>query len=598
MRDARSSLEQRVQADGTNSGQLADLQNQLAEALRVRQDLESQLNTAEDQSTASDSGTVSDLTARLRDARMSQDHAQKELAAIRQELEQARRRLDVAADHLSGARAELERERKQRQNLERQAASAVNPATDNEIRSKVADLEGQLAAKTAELTKTRDKAKTYLKEINAEKTRLQERLEKETSDLTEQLSLAQTQRSDASERAAAVSKELEGAMNVIFERQQSVQALEMRVAAGRREIDAVQGQLMTCKRDFDMYKDKARKALAERDASIAVVDRAVADATSQLQEELRMTQLDLGRARKENARIAELETQIRAYEEKLKEAPQGRTTARDDLLLPSHVDTRVLELEDKVAGIEGELTAALSRASDAEARCAAATVKVEVLGKGNSSLLTQRAQLELKHAEELASKNAEILRLVDDMKKASASTKAAQRTAAAAAMAFDFSSSPGALSKPGSMTTLTSPGPVRSSSSVSDFRLPTAALSEELQEESTLLRNELTHVRESLLDAQNMSDMREEQIRVLKKELRELESRHQAAQKLRDGLPYEYLKNTFVRFLETDDLETMLPVFSTVLSFTPEEIERIRDRRGAAAAQNRGTSSVFGLFGR
>ncbi len=42
-----------------------------------------------------------------------------------------------------------------------------------------------------------------------------------------------------------------------------------------------------------------------------------------------------------------------------------------------------------------------------------------------------------------------------------------------------------------------------------------------------------------------------------------------------------YLKNIIVKYMETGEHDALLPVISTVLQFTPEEIERINQRRKA-----------------
>ena len=43
---------------------------------------------------------------------------------------------------------------------------------------------------------------------------------------------------------------------------------------------------------------------------------------------------------------------------------------------------------------------------------------------------------------------------------------------------------------------------------------------------------------------------------------------------------FRYLKNVIVKFIETDDLESLLPVISTVLHLSPEEVRRIQQKRG------------------
>jgi hypothetical protein len=48
-----------------------------------------------------------------------------------------------------------------------------------------------------------------------------------------------------------------------------------------------------------------------------------------------------------------------------------------------------------------------------------------------------------------------------------------------------------------------------------------------------------------------------------------------------------YLKNIIVKYMETGEHDALLPVISTILQFTPEELERINQRR-------KGNNSLWG----
>jgi GRIP domain len=79
-------------------------------------------------------------------------------------------------------------------------------------------------------------------------------------------------------------------------------------------------------------------------------------------------------------------------------------------------------------------------------------------------------------------------------------------------------------------------------------------------------------------DAQEESQLRSEQAKLLKAEVRDLDAKLAAADKLQDGTPFSYLRTIVVRYLETGD-PTLLPVLANLLSFTEEEMARIRGVR-------------------
>lgn len=61
----------------------------------------------------------------------------------------------------------------------------------------------------------------------------------------------------------------------------------------------------------------------------------------------------------------------------------------------------------------------------------------------------------------------------------------------------------------------------------------------------------------------------------LKEGLREAE---RTAQRLsRSSLDFEYLKNTVLKMYRTGEAESLLPVFSTILAFSPEELKSCKD---------------------
>ncbi|KYQ94423.1 hypothetical protein DLAC_04719 [Tieghemostelium lacteum] len=75
-----------------------------------------------------------------------------------------------------------------------------------------------------------------------------------------------------------------------------------------------------------------------------------------------------------------------------------------------------------------------------------------------------------------------------------------------------------------------------------------------------------------LADSEKMDERHQEQEKLLKDEIRKLERSSK-----RDSVVPEYAKNIILKFIETDDGDSLLPVLSTIMQFTPEESKRAID---------------------
>jgi hypothetical protein len=94
------------------------------------------------------------------------------------------------------------------------------------------------------------------------------------------------------------------------------------------------------------------------------------------------------------------------------------------------------------------------------------------------------------------------------------------------------------------------------------------------EEEVNRYRQRIQQLLDDLREAEEMAKLHRMQETVLKEQIRELERG-----KLREGANLEYLKNIILKLLETNEQESLLPVLSTLLQFTPQEKERIAAAR-------------------
>lgn len=108
-------------------------------------------------------------------------------------------------------------------------------------------------------------------------------------------------------------------------------------------------------------------------------------------------------------------------------------------------------------------------------------------------------------------------------------------------------------------------------------------------EELNAAKNKINQLAALLQEAEEMETKHMEQEKILKQEIRELER----AKKREEGANLEYLKNVVINWILTGEQEVMfsqlmliftvcsqalLPVLSTVLQFSPEEVQKVRER--------------------
>jgi len=88
--------------------------------------------------------------------------------------------------------------------------------------------------------------------------------------------------------------------------------------------------------------------------------------------------------------------------------------------------------------------------------------------------------------------------------------------------------------------------------------------------EVTIARQKISELQELIEEYQLLSQQKENQISTLQDKVENLER-----SKKRESGNLEYLKNIIVKYMETNDIEGLLPVISTILQFSPDELQRI-----------------------
>jgi len=100
---------------------------------------------------------------------------------------------------------------------------------------------------------------------------------------------------------------------------------------------------------------------------------------------------------------------------------------------------------------------------------------------------------------------------------------------------------------------------------------------EELQELYQSNLAQLEHVRELLAESEELNVRLTEQVKLLKEEIRRAERNHERTAHVSNSA--EYLKNVVMKYLApeqvNDQRQQLLPVLSTVLKLSPEEMEQI-----------------------
>ncbi|KAJ3333302.1 GRIP and coiled-coil domain-containing protein 2 [Blyttiomyces sp. JEL0837] len=120
-------------------------------------------------------------------------------------------------------------------------------------------------------------------------------------------------------------------------------------------------------------------------------------------------------------------------------------------------------------------------------------------------------------------------------------------------------------------------------------------LSSNLKEKELSMKFE--QISEMLAEAEIENQKLQEQERILKEEIRELERKERRSETLIKQQNVEYLKNVLLSFLETEIKEPLIPVIAKVLELSPDETRRLKQALAVAQEEKVQRSlSTFGLF--
>lgn len=570
------------------------LEEQLAESVRLA---------------AGRDARIAELEAAKEEACADADTAKKRIT----ELEAA---LEAAADVATAAKVDsAPRAETSKQTQTDAAAESVAEGEARKIlEAKLSEMERVVAAKQAEIGKVREKARTYLKELNAEKREMEAKMKDEVAILKSKVGEEHAQVDIANQRADAISAELDSCLGLIREKQKTVQMLNMSLTTEQEHAIAAVKDTEAVKVEFTRYKERARLALEEKDSALAASGVAVQEATSELRVQLNNSrkETDQLRALVESALVEEGETQTLL--ERARKAEAAIDLLRSNATSASSAAVNKIDaLVEKLALVEQELSNAQSSAEDAESRQATTVMRLEACERALRAVELRAGEAERVSKKTIQDLRFKITTLESALKGAKEAADAAQRTAAVAARALSFSGTHvvDAVARidpkdsqiaPLSPTTYEGPtspqytngGPYGSLAEAMAGHSNSLGIQQSRDErpngsfddpaylmhdkQIAVLSAQLAELGELLDEAQEETQLRTEQSKLLKAEVKELGAKLTAAEKLHNGAPFSYLRTIVVRYLESDD-SALLPVVANVLSFTEDEVARVKARR-------------------
>lgn len=382
----------------------------------------------------------------------------------RNETRALRAKLAAAEKSVTEARAQVKK-------LEKQA-SAPSAGTQNskeltQLRDekdaldvKLAGMDAILTEKNTELNKVREKARVYLKQINADKRAAEQRMKGEVDSLKEKLDAMKAQVVGAEKNAKALDAELENCLSLVSEKQKTIQSLNMALSTERGSVSNSAKQLQQLRDEFAKYKERARVALEERDSRLHKSDTAVETATEELRAELDQFRGLLAETRRELATAKKHSADAKFNMERAIRAETALDLQRSSATTESSVQSANLRrMERQVEMAEEQLADVRTRAEEAESRVETLNSRLNSANQKftdvvqNASAKEKTSELELNRLREKVSG------LQTQLVKSNSSASAAHRVAAVAARALSSSPLPGAnIDRAGSSLDMTPRG--------------------------------------------------------------------------------------------------------------------------------------------
>lgn len=494
---------------------------------------------------------------------------------------------------------------------------------------RLVELERMVSTKQSEISKVREKARTYLKDLNAEKRDLEVKLRDEITRLNDKLNLESAKLFSSEQEIERVSKEIEGCLDIISEKQKTIQSLTMAVNSERDSLREARREFARRNDEFERYKERARIALQDKDAAICAAENNVHSATEALRETFAVRDREYGEVVEQleaaNKRISELSeaAERAARAETALEAARQNTDSASSIQI-----NRIKGLESELDSAREEAEAKREAVVDAEARYQSLLRRFEASEQSLRSAekeFGERSKMLTDSASELKER---IVCLEDSLRQSKEASTAAQRTAAAAARALQWNSGErnnsleeGGSSRDRSPTKSRMPDSNMLSDAVYQLavhnlgdhrhsRNDTDDSVERLQKLSLLaegeavdsssdalavrdqqiavLTSQIAELGLQLNDLQEELQLREEQAKLLKAEVHELQGNLSAAEKLSNSTPFSYMRAIVLRYIETKDT-ALLPVVADVLSLSGSDKARLCN----STASNQSDDSYF-----
>ncbi len=467
--------------------------------------------------------------------------------------------------------------------------------------------------------------------MSADKKAMELRMKEEISVLKQNVEMLQGKVASNEQHVSTLDSELENCLALVSEKQKTIQMLNMALSTERESSANVSKEISFVKGEFAKYKERARVALEERDARLENSDAAVQTATEELRAKLHEASEALATSRAELVESRKNSSDAKMLLDRAVRAETALELERSSADTESNVHAgKVKKLEESIEQAKRVIAENQARAEDAEARLSGLSERLQA-AKAAVSAAEARSVEQEKRAEFDASRLREkIAALEASLHKSVESASAAQRVAAVAARALSEPAETKTPQKPnGNVTPSPRASPleeahrsrfstdeglgqfgssslaaVMSSHSLSLGLAPANVSADMTQQDvdnafrdqqMAVLTSQLSELGTLLDDAQEESQARAMQTSLLKQEVKELEAKLAAAEKLQNGAPFSYLRSIVVRYLETNDVR-LLPVLGEVLSISKEELRRIRAGGNSSLtspAQQQGFFSSF-----
>lgn len=594
-------------------------------------------NQRETQLSAQLDNVQNQLKANVDEHKIAMDHIKSQNSDLEKSISKAQVTIEELQSNLEKSETALREEREKAERTKKMAAE--NPSNSEEakniLEAKMAEMERLVASKQAEIGRVRDKARTYLKELNAEKREMEEKNKEKVQALEKKISDERDKTQAADARADSASKEIDSCLAVIRDKQKSVQMLTMTVSTLKSAARDAEREMHSLQNEFSRYKERARLALEEKQNVTETRHADIEAATVNIRSELERSRKEKIELKKHLLRVQQTEQQLEEMRERAERAEAAVDLLRSDATgVASTNFTRVDRLEEKIAQLESDLASARSAVDDAELRNSTTKMRLEAADRALHIAEVRAEEMERTSSKTIQALRTQVVELQGDLNRAKYAAESAQRTAAAAAKALTFSTAGDEEkddvkgSPKDKMREARSPRDMslyehdRTNGQLSTFakameresdRLGlsprkidsrrTSADGVSLSEDDVKARDQQIIVLTSqvaelgmLLDeVQQESQLRAEQTALLKEEVKNLDAKLAAAEKLKNGAPFSYLRTIVQRYLETDD-STLLPVICNVLSFSDEESTRIKNFRGVKGAKGAGPSPKSGYF--